>query len=154
MSVSHFTFMQEFEQTIIVKMQRLYSRAPDLAADIRKPLPEMVTWVALALGIINVLLGLLAIGLSPIVSFISDEFGWYALLNACIILLTGTLLLLAFPKLNNRQYAGWRLLFLVVILRFLPKVVLFDLFTIVLNAVGAGIVLYILFQVKPAFGKQ
>lgn len=79
-------------------------------------------------------------------------------LGAVLLLVEAVLLLMAFSKLQKRQQAGWRLLFVVALLNLAYAVLQIFTFqrgfgSFIFSLIGSGIVFYLLFQIREKFKK-
>ena len=137
--------------SLIKTLEDAYKNAPNLPANIREVLVKIVPWLALIFGILGVLAGLGALGLSPVGMLGGVENGAVLLLSGVFTIVSSVLMLMAYPKVNKRLYAGWKLLFWAEVVSFVGSLLTFTLGSIVSALIGVVIGLYLLFQIKSYY---
>lgn len=158
--------LQTAEQTV----GDLFKGAPKLAESTKETIAKVWPWLALIGGLLQ-LLGALSLyrwasATSEFTNYVNDIYGtnviaerWTVWIWAGLAFMAveAVLLLLAFPKLKNRQKSGWDLLFLVALLNVVYAVVsvfmdygggVFGLFW---NLVVSAVVMWLLFATRDKF---
>lgn len=143
------------EAQIIAAMDDFFSKAPHLPANIREVLVKIAPWIALVFGILGVLAGLGAVGVSPVVALGGVQNSAFVLVSGILTIVSSVLMLMAFPKLQRHQFGGWRLLFwseVVSVVSSLLGITAGNPVGTLLGAViGALIGFYILFEIKSYY---
>jgi hypothetical protein len=169
--------MQRFLQNLETRLTDLFSRAPALTANGKNTIVEVWPWVALILGLLQLVAAwglwhLIQVShtLHNLAVHLSSYYGGHIpgpnmfneamMYVGIIVLITNTaLLLMAFPKLRARSKVGWRLLFCSALLNGL-----YGLFQLCMDGRGFGsfvvslletvVVLYFLFQVRSLYAEE
>lgn len=133
---------------LIKSLEDVFKNAPSLPTNIKEVLVKIAPWLALVAGLLGLLFGLMGLGLSPLGLLGGLRNGVFLLLASVLVIVAAVVDLMAFPKLNKREYAGWKLIFWSEI-----AWILWSLFAgnIIGAILGAVIGLYILFQVKSYY---
>ena len=137
--------------SLISYLSDFYSKFPKLSSSLRGTVVEVMPWVAGVAGLLLVLMAAIDLTSSPFVSILAGPVLAYLMLSAVLSLISGVLLLSSFPPLRKKQKKGWMLLFLVELLFILSPVLSFNLGSIILNLILAGVGFYFLFQVRHAY---
>lgn len=95
----------------IAALEKFYKQLPNLPESIREVLVKIAPWLALIFGILGVIVGLGALGLSPVALLGGLDASFIVLVTGVVAIVASVLMLMAFPKLQKRQYKGWELLF-------------------------------------------
>jgi len=145
---------------------------PPLSSKAREGLAKVWPWIALVGGILQLwaawgLWGLVR-NTHQVISYINQALGtnvgysgsekFFMYLSIVTLIVSGVLMLMAFPKLKNREKKGWDLIFLATLINAIYSV--FNLFigdrgfgsflyVILMSALG----FYLLFQAKDKFKK-
>jgi hypothetical protein len=143
------------EEQIIRSLEDFFKKAPNLPTNIREILVKITPWIALIFGILGVLAGLAAVGISPVALVDSVGSSVFVLVSGVLTLISSVLMLMAFPKLQKRLYSGWRLLFwseVVSVVASLLGVTAGNYVGAIISAIiGALIGFYLLFQIKSHY---
>jgi hypothetical protein len=133
---------------LIATLEELFVKAPNLPVNAREMLVKVAPWIALIFGILGVLAGLAAFGLSPLALFGGVGASGFLLLTGVLTIASSVLMLMAFPKLQTRQMGGWTLLFWSEVINVVASLLGGN---IVGALIGAVIGFYLLFQVKSYY---
>lgn len=136
---------------IIKTLEDFFKKAPSLPTSARDVLYKITPWFAIIFGVLGVLAGLAAVGVSPIAVFGGVSAGGAVLISGILAIITSVMMILAFPKLRRSQMAGWKLLFWSQAISVLSSVLAGGLNGIVGTVIGALIGFYILFQIKSYY---
>jgi len=148
----------------------LFKAAPPLSSKAKDALAKVWPWLALVGGILQVLaawgLWQLIDNTEEVVSYINQALGTdvgysssdklFIYLSVVTLLVSGILMLMAFPKLKKGEKKGWDLIFLGALLNAVYSV--FNLFidgrgfsSFLFALIGTAIAFYLLFQVREKF---
>ncbi len=97
---------------LIKTLEDLFAKAPNLPTNIREIIVKITPWLALIFGILGVLAGLGALGLSPVAMVAGVDTSFMLLIAGILAIISSVLLLMAFSKVKVLKAEGWRLLFL------------------------------------------
>lgn len=136
------------EKKLIQTLEEFFSKAPHLPAKWREVLVKIAPWLVLIFGILGVLGGLAALGVSPVATFGGVNYGTKLLIAGVFTLVSSVLMLMAFPGLKARKYQGWRLFFWSEVVSVVASIISLDLVGAVL---GFLIGFYILFEIKSHY---
>jgi Zn-dependent protease with chaperone function len=136
---------------IIVTMEDFFKKAPALPANAREFIVKITPWFAIIFGVLGVLAGLAAVGVSPVAVLGGVQAGASTLISGVLAIVTSVIMIMAYPKLKNSQMAGWKLLFWSQAVSVLSSLLAGGLNGIVGTVVGALIGFYILFQIKSYY---
>ncbi len=89
----------------------LFKNVPHVSAHVQEVLVKIAPILALVFGILGVIAGLAAVGLSPVALFGGPQASMVVLVSGACSIGSSVLMLMAYPKLTKHQYAGWKLLF-------------------------------------------
>ena len=129
---------------VVKSLEKLFKDLPHLPENFRELLVSIAPWLALVFGILGILAGIGAMGISPFALFGGIRVGMTVFLSGLVTLVSSILMLMAFPKLTKRSSVGWVYLFWSELLN-----AAFALLTVSLGMlVGLVIGLYLLFEVK------
>lgn len=164
----------EFVKKAEKSLEEPFGALPALPKETRKGLAAIWPWLALIAGILQVAAALSlynwAKRTEPIAEWankVSEAYGGGAVstgftlwvwLGLAFLLIDGIILLVAFPKLQRKEKAGWDLLLLAALINLAYGVA--SLFIdgrggvsgLIGSLVGSAIGLYLLFQVREFFG--
>lgn len=136
---------------IIKTLEDFFKKAPSLPKSAQDVLFKVTPWFAIIFGVLGVLAGLAAVGVSPVAVFGGVGAGGMVLISGVLAIVTSVMMILAFPKLRKSQMAGWNLLFWSQAISVLSSVLAGGLNGIVGTVIGALIGFYILFQIKSYY---
>ena len=139
------------ENQIIHSMDDFFKKAPQLPVNIREVLVKIAPWIALIFGLLGVLAGLGLLGVSPIAALDGAQSSLFLVVSGILTIISSVLLLMAFPKLQKHQYAGWRFLFWSRVVSIISSLIGITAGSIIWVVIGALIGLYILFQIKSYY---
>lgn len=133
---------------IVATLEDFYAKAPDLPQNAQETLVTILPWLALIFGLLGLLVGLGAVGVSPLALLGGIHMAFNVLLSGVLTIASSVLLLMAYPGLQKRRYIGWKYSFWSEAVSLLGAVLSFN---IVGGIIGALIVYYLLFQVKSHY---
>ena len=136
------------EKKMIKSLQDFFAKAPHLPAAWREVIVKVVPWLALVFGVLGILGGISALGLSPMAAVGGVRTGFDMIVVGFAAILSSVLAVMAFPKLRARAYQGWRLLLLAQVVNIVASVLTLDLVGAVLSFL---IGFYFLFEVKSYY---
>ena len=136
---------------IIATLEDFFKKAPSLPTNAREVLVKITPIFAIVFGVLGVLAGLAAVGVSPMAVFGGVRAGGSVLISGVLAIVTSVMMIMAYPKLKKSQAAGWRLLFWSQCISVLSSVLAGGLNGIVGTVIGALIGFYILFQIKSYY---
>ena len=141
------------EAGIIKSLEDVFAKAPHLPANVREILVKIAPWIALVFGILGVLAGLGAVGVSPVAAFGGVGNSVYVLISGVLTIIASVLMLMAFPKLQKHLYGGWRLLFWSEVVSVVSSLIGIAVApgSIVGAVIGALIGFYILYEIKSYY---
>ncbi|HZE87191.1 MAG TPA: hypothetical protein VE090_03200 [Methylomirabilota bacterium] len=131
-------------EDLIKWMDDLFKKAPHLPENIREVLVKITPVLSLIFGILGVIAGLAALGLSPIALFGGIHASMFVLVTGVLAIASSVLLLIAYPKLSKYAYAGWMLLFWSEVVNAVSSLLSLSVGSII----GIIIGFYILFEIK------
>jgi hypothetical protein len=132
---------------LIAALEKFYKQVPNLPVNIREILVKIAPWLALIFGILGVIVGLGALGLSPVALLGGLEASVMVLATGAISIVASVLMLMAYPKLMKKQYKGWELLFWSEVVSVVSAVLTISIGSIL----GVLIGFYLLFQIKSYY---
>lgn len=139
--------MEELEKTLT---KYFVDKAPKIPEDLQSLIVTYGPFIILIFVVISGLnlvmsLGFNTVFFNPLRSFAGPVLGVmynvYLIFTAVILLLQA----LALPGLFNKTLRGWRYLFYSVLVGAVSQIITFNIFGLI---IGAGIGLYVLFQIK------
>lgn len=138
--------------SIINKIQETFSTLPHLPQGIVQFLLKIAPWLALLSGIIGLITGI-ALGISIPVYFSQGPMLLIVtVLTVIITIVNSVLLLYAFTPLKGRELKGWVFLFWSEALGIIESVLnIFHGGSAVGTIIGAIIILYVLYEIKPFY---
>lgn len=141
--------MAESKNTdVIGMMEEWFKKAPALPVNIQDTLVKITPWVALIFGILGVLAGLGAVGVSPIAMFGGVNSSLMVLVSGVLTIVSSVLLLMAYPKTKALKMDGWKFLFWSTVVSLVSSL----LVGAIVSAIIWGLVeFYILFQIKSHY---
>lgn len=132
---------------VIAALEKFFKQLPNLPDSIREVLVKIAPWLALVFGILGVIVGLGALGLSPVALLGGLDASFIVLITGIVAIVASVLMLMAFPKLQKRQHRGWELLFWSEVVSVVSAVIAFSVGSIL----GVLIGFYLLFQIKSYY---
>lgn len=135
------------KQDLIKALEDFFKKLPNLPASGREVLVSVVPWIALIFGILGVLAGLGAVGVSPLALFGGLSSSFTVLVMGVATIVASVLMLMAFPKLTKKAYKGWELLFWSEVVNTVAAVMALSVGSILGVLVG----FYLLFQIKSYY---
>lgn len=129
-------------------LEELFKKAPALPSSAKDVLVKIAPWIALIFGILGILVGIGAAGISPLALFGGVGASMTVLISGVLLLVSSVLMLIAFPKLKAMKFEGWRLIFWANAISIVSTIVTLD----IVGAVVSFLVgFYILFQIKSYY---
>lgn len=162
--------MMELVKKAEKSLADLYKGAPNLSDKTRETLVKVWPILALIFGILQVWAAWMLWDLVRAVNHITTVYGtflntsygysskdkFFIYLGVLTLLVDGVILLMAYPKLKNRQRSGWDLLFLGSLLNVIYSFI--NLFIsgrgfsdFLFSLIGSAIGFYLLYQVKGKY---
>lgn len=139
---------QSSKNDIIVMMEEWFGKLPPLPANAREIIVKITPIIALVFGVLGILAGLGAVGVSPVVLFGGIRSSLMVLVSGVLTIASSGILLAAYPKLKAHKKQGWTLLFWSTVVSLVSSLVAGGL----VSAVIWGIVeFYLLFQIKSYY---
>lgn len=132
---------------LVLTLDKWFKQVPSLPDSVREVLVKITPWLALIFGIIGVIVGLGALGLSPLALLGGLDASFVVLLTGVVSIVSSVLMLMAYPKLMKRQYKGWELLFWAEAVNVVSAVLTLS----VGSVLGVLIGFYLLFQIKSYY---
>jgi hypothetical protein len=139
------------EGQIVDSMGDFFKKAPHLPANVREILVKIAPWIALVFGILGVIAGLGAVGISPVAAIGGVGNSVFLIVSGVLTIVSSVLMLMAFPKLQKHQYGGWRLLFWSEIVSVVASLLGITAASILGAVIGALIGFYILFEIRSYY---
>lgn len=153
---------------------KIFKDTPPLPDSSREGLAKVWPWLALIGGVLQLFAALALWRLASWadqVTDLSNQLSTYYVgyatgpssfdktiiyLGAAMLLVQAVLLLMAFPKLQKRQRAGWDLLFIAGLLNLVYAILQIFTFqrgfgSFIFALLGSGVMFYLLFQVREKF---
>ncbi|MEK7571468.1 MAG: hypothetical protein AAB553_04270 [Patescibacteria group bacterium] len=96
---------------LIGMLEGVFKQAPHLPKNIQEVLVKIAPILALVFGILGIIVGLGAIGISPVAILGGVEASFMVMASGVLAIVSSILMLMAYPKLTKHAYAGWTLLF-------------------------------------------
>ncbi|MBI5044872.1 MAG: hypothetical protein HZC02_03030 [Candidatus Levybacteria bacterium] len=133
---------------IIVMMDDWFGKLPPLPTNIREVIVRITPWIALVFGVLGILAGLGAVGVSPVVLFGGIRSSMLVLVSGLLTIASSAMLLAAYPKTKAHKKQGWNLLFWSTVVSLVSSIVAGGL----VSAIIWGLVeFYLLFQIKSYY---
>jgi hypothetical protein len=132
---------------LIASLEKFFKQLPALPDNVRGALVNLAPWLALIFGILGVVVGLGALGLSPLALLGGIDASFLVLISGVVSIVASVLMLMAYPKLVKRQYKGWELLFWSEVVSTVSAVLSLSLGSVL----GVLIGFYLLFQIKNLY---
>ncbi len=136
------------EKKMIKNLEEFFAKAPHLPAKWRETLVNVLPWLVLVFGVLGVLAGISALGVSPIAALGGVRGGAQLMLSGVALIAGSVLMLLAYSQLRVKAYKGWRLLVLGQAIYVVSQVLSFDL---VGAALSFLVGFYFLFEIKSYY---
>lgn len=133
---------------LIPMMDGWFAKAPALPTNAKEFLVKITPWIALIFGILGILAGLGAIGVSPVVVFGGVRNSMIVLLSGVLTLVSSVMMLMAYPKTKAHKLTGWTLLFWSAVVSFVASLILGSIISAIIWAV---VEFYFLFQIKSYY---
>lgn len=142
----------EAKTDVIALTESWFAKAPALPQNAREILVRFAPVIALIFGILSIIIGISGFGLMTAFlpfAFLGGASGYGSgYIAAIVLLVTGVMMLAAYPGLKSRKISGWNLLFWVEIINLVYNLVILNILGAI---VGALISFYLLFQVKSYY---
>ncbi len=155
-------------------LAKIFKDMPPLPDSSREGLAKVWPWLALIGGVLQLLAALALWRLASWADQVTDlanQLSTYYVgygagpsslektviyIGVAVLLVEAVLLLMAFPKLQKRERAGWDLLFLAGLLNVVYGVLQIFTFnrgfgSFIFSLIGSGVMFYLLFQVREKF---
>lgn len=132
---------------VIVTLENFYKQVPNLPTNAREVLVKIAPAISLIFGILGVLVGLGALGLSPLALLGGLHASFVVLFTGIVSVVASVLMLMAYPKLAARKYKGWEYLFWSEAVSAISAVLSLS----VGSVLGVLIGFYLLFQIKSYY---
>lgn len=166
--------MTEFIKNIENQLEGIFKSAPKIPENGRKSIVEIMPWVALVFGILQLLAAWALYGLTTVASGyieLADQIsrsvggrgvglssGEKTIIYSGIILvlIDAVILLIAFPKLQQKLKSGWDLLFLGSLINVVYAIVSIfmsgrGVSNFILSLIGSIVGFWLLFQIKSHY---
>lgn len=138
---------QKQASDFIATLDNFFKQAPKLPSSATDVLVKIAPWISLIFGILGVIVGLSAVGISPIALFGGVHASFEVLLVGVVSIVSSVLMLMAYPKLVKKEYKGWELLFWSEVVSAVSAVISLS----VGSVIGILIGFYLLFQIKSYY---
>lgn len=162
-------------KTIETKLNDVFKGLPPMPENGKESLVKVWPWIALVLGLLQILAAWALWGLVTAAQRIIDTVNSYSslyttarsvglssldktfiYLGVVVLLVDGVILLMAFPQLQKRNRKGWDLLFLGALLNVgyaIVEIFIHDrgMSSFIFNLIGSAIGFYLLFQVRDKY---
>lgn len=136
---------KKFQANDIIKaLEDVFKKAPHLSKKAQEVLVKITPILALVFGILGILVGLGAVGVSPVVLLGGVDASFLVLASGVAAIASSVFMLVAYPKLNKRQYGGWTLLFWSEVISAASALLSLSVGAII----GVIIGFYLLFEIK------
>ncbi|HEX8931725.1 MAG TPA: hypothetical protein VF810_01060 [Patescibacteria group bacterium] len=132
---------------LIAWMEDLFAKVPNLPKGGRDVLVAIAPWLALIFGILGIIGGIGALGLSPLAMLGGLNTSFMILVAGVGGIISSILMLIAYPKLRKKQYKGWEWLFWSEVVGTVASVLSLSIMSIIFVLVG----FYLLFQIKSYY---
>lgn len=136
------------EKQIIKNLEDFFAKAPHLPKSWRDLIVKVVPWLALIFGILGILGGISALGVSPAAALGGVNNSFTLIVAGIAGIISSVLSLMAFPHLRAHAYRGWQLSAYALVVNIIASVVTLDLLGAVL---GFLIGFYFLFEIKSYY---
>ncbi len=133
---------------LIKTMEGFFAKAPALPTQAKEILVKIAPWIALIFGILGVIAGVGAIGISPLALLSGLGNSLTVLLSGVLTLISSVLMLLAYPKLRALKMEGWKLLFWSEVAGVASSLIALAIGGAI---IGGFIGFYLLFQIKSYY---
>lgn len=133
---------------LIDMMEVWFKKAPALPANAKDTLVKITPWIALIFGILGILAGLGAVGVSPVVVFGGVRNSMIVLLSGILTIVSSVMMLMAYPKTKALKLSGWTLLFWSSVVSLIGSLIIGS----IVSAIIWGLIeFYLLFQIKSYY---
>lgn len=133
---------------LITMMEVWFKKAPALPANAKDTLVKITPWIALIFGILGILAGLGAVGVSPVVVFGGVRNSMIVLLSGVLTIASSALMLMAYPKVKALKLSGWTFLFWSSVVSLIGSLIIGS----IVSAIIWGLIeFYLLFQIKSYY---
>ena len=136
---------------LIKSLEDVFKNIPNLPTNIRELLVKIAPWLALIFGVLGIIGGLGMLGISPVGLMGGVRNGALLLVMGVLTILASVLMVMAFTKLNKKEYGGWKLLFWSEIVSFVSSILSLQVGSIISALIFCSIGLYLLFQIKSYY---
>lgn len=136
---------------VITSVENVYKNTPSLPANIKDVLVNIIPWLSLVFGVLGIVGGLGAVGISPVGAMGGVQSGALLLVTGVLTIVASVLMVVAFPKLRKNDYGGWKLLFWSGVVSFASSVLTLSVSSIIFSLIWAAIIFYLLFQIKGRY---
>ena len=141
------TGLMKQSEDIVKSLENLFKGFPHLPENAREVLVKIAPILSLVFGVLGLIGGIGVLFASPLAVLGGVRSGFGVFVTGALTIVSSVLMLMAYPKLKNRQYAGWMYLFWSEALN-----AVYALFMLSVGSViGVIIGLYILFEVKKHY---
>lgn len=144
--------MAKESKGLVETMEEFFKKAPVLPTNLREGIVKITPVLALIFGVLGVLIGLVAAGITTVFAPLALIFGVQSYGGGVIagwtLLIMSALLLAAYPGTKARKLSGWNMLFWSEVVNVVGSVLSLNIFGAV---VGGLIGLYLLFQIKSYY---
>ena len=133
---------------VVAMMEDWFKKAPELPVNAKETLVKITPWIALIFGVLGLLAGLGAVGVSPVVVFGGVRTSMMVLLSGILTIVSSAMLLMAYSKTKAHKIEGWRLLFWSAVVSLASSLVV----GAIVSAIIWGLIeFYLLFQIKSYY---
>lgn len=141
--------MAEANKTDLIRwMEEWFKKAPELPANAKEVLVTLTPWLALFFGVLGILAGFSAVGISPVALFGGIRSSAMMIVSGVLTIVASVMLLMAYPKTKERKIEGWRLLFWSAVVSVISS---FVVGAVVSSLLWGLIEFYLLFEIKSYY---
>lgn len=134
-------------QDVIKALDDIFKKAPKLPPSAQDVLVKIAPILSLVFGILGIIAGVAALGLSPVALFGGAKSSMIVLISGITAIASSVLLLMAYPHLKVRKYKGWELLFWSEVVGVISSVLALSIGSVISVLLG----FYLLFQIKSYY---
>jgi hypothetical protein len=138
---------QKTSQDVINAFEGVFKQVPNLPTSWREVLVKIAPILSLVFGVLGIIAGIGALGLSPVALFDGVNSSMLVLISGVTAIVSSVLLLMAYPHLKVRKYRGWELLFWSEVVGVISSVLALSISSVI----GIVIGFYLLFQMKSYY---
>lgn len=132
---------------LINSLEDVFKKAPHLPANIQDVLVKIAPILSLVFGVLGILVGLGAVGVSPVALLSGADASFMVLLSGVALIASSVLMLMAYPKLSKNLYTGWTLLFWSEVVSAVSSLLSLSIGAVI----GVIIGFYLLFEIKKHY---